>query len=178
LAITEQNRYSNVLWAGGKGGPPVSHKRFPLSGSLGRSKSAGGGTMQSAGGGTNITSNISVVDVINAAGMTAYYGDGISGIFRLGYEFSRTTDISSYKYVKGINGAFAKLGVFSSAADVVYNGASTRSLVKLGVNVSINVLNAVPFAGTVLSIGAGAFELSGGLDTFYNQFSNTPLVNY
>jgi len=43
LAITEQNRYSNVLWAGGKGGPPVSHKRYPLSGSLGRSKSAGGG---------------------------------------------------------------------------------------------------------------------------------------
>lgn len=40
LAITEQNRYSNVLWAGGKGGPPVSHKRYPLSGSLGRSKSA------------------------------------------------------------------------------------------------------------------------------------------
>jgi hypothetical protein len=48
----------------------------------------------------------------------------------------------------------------------------------LGVNVGIGALNGIPYVGSVLSIGAGAFELSGGFNTIYNKISNRPLINY
>jgi len=48
MAVIQRGTSRRLAPAGGKGGPPVSHKRYPLSGSLGRSKSADRGSMQRA----------------------------------------------------------------------------------------------------------------------------------